>query len=158
MASAVNPEPYEAYLMGLYRTNELTESGLLKAIEYYDQALRIDPDYALGARRVAETYAQLGNFGMWDPLKAFPKAKAESSLHGNHSTARIIKRLPMAPQPLRYVQDAAQRLNCYCRVGLFTGVSRKIRRTGAAARKVARRGSSGAKEWAILRMQFSARS
>src|SRR4030095_7251182 len=55
-------------------------------------------------------------------------------------------------------QGAAPRFNPCCRVALFTVFSHRNRGTGGAARKVARRGSSSAKELEILKIQVSARS
>jgi serine/threonine protein kinase/Tfp pilus assembly protein PilF len=45
-AKEINPEAYNAYLQGRYFSDRLSKGDLEKAITYYDQALRIDPNYA----------------------------------------------------------------------------------------------------------------
>ncbi|HUR96862.1 MAG TPA: serine/threonine-protein kinase, partial [Pyrinomonadaceae bacterium] len=42
-----NPEAYQLYLRGRYFWNRRTEDGLRKSIEYYEQAIKSDPNYAL---------------------------------------------------------------------------------------------------------------
>src|SRR5262249_37191755 len=45
-ARPVNPEAHEAYLKGLYYWNKRDRKGLEKAIEYFNQAIAADPNYA----------------------------------------------------------------------------------------------------------------
>ena len=42
-----NLEAYNLYLKGTYYWQMMTEEGYKKAIEYFQQALEKDPDYAL---------------------------------------------------------------------------------------------------------------
>ncbi len=42
-----NPEAYTAYLKGLYHYNKRDSKDYLKAIGYYREAIKLDPDYAL---------------------------------------------------------------------------------------------------------------
>lgn len=42
-----NIEAYNLYLKGMYHWQKLTAEGYTKAAEYFEQALQIDPDYAL---------------------------------------------------------------------------------------------------------------
>src|SRR5205814_8064785 len=42
-----NPEAYELYLKGQYLIGKGTEEGFKKAIDYYQQAIAKDPNYAL---------------------------------------------------------------------------------------------------------------
>lgn len=44
--STANPEAYQSYLMGLYFYNQRTEEGFDKAINYFQEAIRLDPNYA----------------------------------------------------------------------------------------------------------------
>ena len=46
-----NVEAYQAYLKGRYFWNKRTTESLNKGIEYFKQAIDIDPSYALGLRR-----------------------------------------------------------------------------------------------------------
>jgi TolB-like protein/DNA-binding winged helix-turn-helix (wHTH) protein/Tfp pilus assembly protein PilF len=74
----VNPDAYDAYLKGRYFWNKRTEQGLKRAIDYFDQAIAIDPNYARAYSGLADTYALLGDweYGVLTPKKAFPQAKA----------------------------------------------------------------------------------
>jgi TolB-like protein/transposase len=68
-------EAYELYLKGNYEWNKHTQEDLQKSIEYYNQALEKDPNYALAYTGLAESYGVLGN-NYLPPSEAFPKAKA----------------------------------------------------------------------------------
>jgi serine/threonine protein kinase/Tfp pilus assembly protein PilF len=69
-----NTDAYQAYLRGRFYTAASTESGLKKSIEYFNQAIAIDPDYALAWAGLAEAY-----WGDSDihaaPRDVMPKAK-----------------------------------------------------------------------------------
>jgi TolB-like protein/lipoprotein NlpI len=70
-----NTEAYQIYLTGRFYWNKYTEEGFKKAIEYYNQALQKDPNYALAYAGLASSYIQLGtDFG--SPKEYSPKAKA----------------------------------------------------------------------------------
>jgi DNA-binding winged helix-turn-helix (wHTH) protein/TolB-like protein/tetratricopeptide (TPR) repeat protein len=51
---------YEAYLKGRYFLEKRTTEGCKKAIEYFEQAIAIDPNYALAYTGVAGCYTTLG--------------------------------------------------------------------------------------------------
>jgi tetratricopeptide (TPR) repeat protein len=71
-----NNEAYEAYLKGRYLWNKRTVDSLQKALEYFQQAIRLDPNYALAHVGLADTYTLLSFFTLAAPNDAFPKAKA----------------------------------------------------------------------------------
>jgi adenylate cyclase len=58
-AGTKNLEAYNAYLKGRFFYNKGTVEGLHKAIEYFDDAIRLDPSYALAHAATADTYEQL---------------------------------------------------------------------------------------------------
>lgn len=70
-------EAYQAYLKGRYFWNRRTEESLKKGIEYFNQAIDIDPNYALAYVGLADSYNMLGNWGALPPGEAYPKAKAK---------------------------------------------------------------------------------
>jgi serine/threonine-protein kinase len=71
----VNPEAHEAYLKGRYYLNKaLTEEGIRKALEYFQQALDKDPTYAPGYAGLADCYSALPDFYL-APSETMPKAK-----------------------------------------------------------------------------------
>jgi serine/threonine-protein kinase len=71
-----NPEAYQLYLKGRFYLNKRTGDGVRKGIEYFDQALEKDPNYALGYVGLADAYYLLNTFGGSPPQEAFPKSKA----------------------------------------------------------------------------------
>jgi TolB-like protein/DNA-binding winged helix-turn-helix (wHTH) protein/Flp pilus assembly protein TadD len=72
----LNPEAYEAYLKGRFFWNKTTASGLRKSIEYFQQAISKEPQYALAYAALADSYEMLGPDDL-PPLKdASLKAEA----------------------------------------------------------------------------------
>jgi TolB-like protein/tetratricopeptide (TPR) repeat protein len=74
-AHVVKPDAYEAYLRGrLYWTNR---GDLHKGIAAYQQAINIDPNFALAYAGLARSYALLGQVPYDDmpPVEAKPKAR-----------------------------------------------------------------------------------
>lgn len=52
-------EAYQLYLKGRYFTNKWNQDGWKRGIEYFRQAIALDPDYALAYAGLAETYAKV---------------------------------------------------------------------------------------------------
>jgi TolB-like protein/tetratricopeptide (TPR) repeat protein len=76
-APACDPAAHEAYLRGRYFWNKRTEECLVRAKEYFVQAIDKDPGYALAYSGLADTYFYCGYvFGEMQPRAAMPKAKA----------------------------------------------------------------------------------
>src|SRR2546422_10731318 len=71
-----NNEAYEAYLKGRYMWNKRTADSLQKSLVYFQQAIRLDPNYSLAYVGLADTYTLLSFFTLAAPNDAFPKAKA----------------------------------------------------------------------------------
>jgi serine/threonine-protein kinase len=68
-------EAYRLYLKGRHRWNQWTEDGFYKAIEYFQQAVKKDPSYALAYTGLADSYVLLGWNSFLPPKDAFPKGK-----------------------------------------------------------------------------------
>src|SRR2546422_4780186 len=71
-------EAYQLYLKGRFYYNKRTGEGMEKSLEYYQQAIEKDPDFALAYSGVADTYDLLGApdaGGMLRPNETMPKAK-----------------------------------------------------------------------------------
>jgi len=77
-AKVVNPEAYEAYLKGRYFWNKRTGDSLKTAVDYFNQAIAKDPNYAQAYTGLADAYALLGDwqYAVMTPKEAFPNAKA----------------------------------------------------------------------------------
>src|SRR5712691_2752197 len=75
---SVDPEAYHLYLKGRFYWNKRTEESLKKGIEYFHQAIDLDPNYALAYAGLADCYGLLGwdLFGSLPPREALPIAKA----------------------------------------------------------------------------------
>jgi len=68
-------EAYQLYLKGRYFWNKRAEKSLEKAIEYFEQAIETDPNYALAYSGLADCYNLLPWWSMTAPRDAHPKAK-----------------------------------------------------------------------------------
>jgi serine/threonine-protein kinase len=88
-------EAYQLYLKGRYFVNRRTADGLRKAIEYFDQAISIDPNYALAYAGLADSYLLLGIpdaiTGALSPQDSLPKARAaaEKALQIDDSVGEV---------------------------------------------------------------------
>jgi len=71
-----NTEAFQLYLKGRYFWNKRTGEGLKKAIEYFNQAIAIDPRYAQAYAGLADSYLLIGGYGLISQEEAIPKAKA----------------------------------------------------------------------------------
>jgi DNA-binding winged helix-turn-helix (wHTH) protein/TolB-like protein/Tfp pilus assembly protein PilF len=70
-----NTEAYQLYVKGRYFWNKQTEEGFRKGIDYFNQAIRDDPNYSLAYAGLSDCYALLSDFGFVPPGEGFPKAK-----------------------------------------------------------------------------------
>ena len=66
-------EAYQLYMMGRYYGRKRTKGGWEKSIDYYNQAVAKDPNYALAYTGLASSYASLGFTGLMDPKEAHQK-------------------------------------------------------------------------------------
>ncbi|PYX87217.1 MAG: hypothetical protein DMG68_12545 [Acidobacteria bacterium] len=71
----VNPEAYEAYLMGRYFWNRRTPEAMNQARAYFERAISKDPTYAQPYAGIADSYNMLGNWGELPPAQAYTNAK-----------------------------------------------------------------------------------
>src|SRR5207244_4666336 len=55
-----NAEAYRLYLLGRYHFAKFTRIGWTNAIHYFEQALQVDPNYALAYCGLADTYGWAG--------------------------------------------------------------------------------------------------
>src|SRR5438094_5135976 len=59
-----NLEAYRLYLLGRNEFGKYSEAGWTSSIRYYEQALKLDPNYALAYCGLADTYAYMGGVVM----------------------------------------------------------------------------------------------
>jgi len=70
-APTTNVTAYTYFLKGLHFWNKLTPADCRKAIECYEQAIALEPDYAHAYAMSAAAYSYLGATGQMLPTKAF---------------------------------------------------------------------------------------
>jgi TolB-like protein/lipoprotein NlpI len=70
-----NPEAYQLYLRGRFHENRRAPRDLIKAAEYFQQAVAIDSEYAQAFAGMSESYTLLAAFGGSPPREAMPKAR-----------------------------------------------------------------------------------
>jgi TolB-like protein/Flp pilus assembly protein TadD len=71
-----NPEAYQLYLQGRFFWNKRTAADLRKAIDYFNQAIAKDLNYALAYAGLAQTYIVFSAFNGGAPADSFPQAEA----------------------------------------------------------------------------------
>ncbi len=70
-----NVEAYQLYLKGRFYWNKRTVSDFRRSIEYLQQAIAADPNYALAYAALANTYALLSQYNGAPPREVIPKAR-----------------------------------------------------------------------------------
>jgi serine/threonine-protein kinase len=68
-------EAYGLYLKGRYCWNKRTQEGVTEGIEYFEQAIRADPNYALAYTGLADSYALHVDYRNVPVAEGFRRAK-----------------------------------------------------------------------------------
>jgi TolB-like protein/Tfp pilus assembly protein PilF len=71
-----NTEAHQLYLKGRFFWNKRTGNDLKKSLDYFQQAIAIDPNYALAYAGVADAYVFLPGYTAGAPRDYYPKAMA----------------------------------------------------------------------------------
>jgi len=71
-----SPAAYELYLKGRYFWGKRTKTGLDQGIQYFQQAIALDPNFALAYAGLADCYNLLDDWGQTTPRDSFPRARA----------------------------------------------------------------------------------
>ena len=74
-----NNEAYRLYLKGRYHLDKRTERDVERSNEYFQQAVKLDPEYALAYAGLADSYFVLGALGTRLPKEVMPKAKTAAA-------------------------------------------------------------------------------
>ncbi len=74
-----NSEAYQLYLKGRYYWNKRSPEGLNKGIECFNQAIALDPNYALAYAGLADCHNMLGDYALLLPNQTFLKGLAAAS-------------------------------------------------------------------------------
>lgn len=94
-----SPRAYELYLQGRYHWNKLIPTEVRKSIQFFEQAIGVDANYALAYTGIAAAYVSLPISSDVPPQDAFPKAKAavlkalslDESLSDAHTYLAFVK-------------------------------------------------------------------
>ena len=96
-----NTEAYQLYLKGRFFWNKFNEDGLKKSIDYFKQAIAIDPNYALAYAGLSVSYNVQGAVGVVPPAQTWTDARwtaekavsLDDSLAEGHSALGAVKLL-----------------------------------------------------------------
>jgi TolB-like protein len=75
----VKPAAYEAYFKGRYYWDTRSTEGVTKAIDYFGEAIRDDPNFALPYAGLAQVYAALPDYVAVSPRQCYGKAKVAAT-------------------------------------------------------------------------------
>jgi adenylate cyclase len=92
-APTENIEAYNLYLKGRYHWNKSNPEEILKAIKAFQEALVIDPQFALPHCALSYCFSFMGSCGLMPPDQAYPKAKDHTlkaiELDPNHAESYL---------------------------------------------------------------------
>jgi TolB-like protein/Tfp pilus assembly protein PilF len=71
-----NSKAYELFLKGRFHYEKRTKADIEKGIDYYNEALALDPNFALAYVGIANAYGVMPSYGFMAPKEAGPKARA----------------------------------------------------------------------------------
>jgi len=74
--NTANAEAYRLYLQGRFFWNKRTEEDLKRSIGFFEEAIELDPAYALAYGGLADAYLVLPGVSPVPPEECFPKARA----------------------------------------------------------------------------------
>jgi serine/threonine-protein kinase len=72
-------EAYQLYLKGRFHWNKRTAEGMRAAIGYFQEAIAMDPAYALAYAGLADAYSLASFLGVFPPAEVMPKAKVAAT-------------------------------------------------------------------------------
>jgi TolB-like protein/DNA-binding winged helix-turn-helix (wHTH) protein/tetratricopeptide (TPR) repeat protein len=72
----VDPEAYEAFLLGHHHMRKRTSEGLGNALKFFQRAVEKDPNYAPAYAGLADVYDLMCGYLLLAPREAYPKARA----------------------------------------------------------------------------------
>ncbi|HEX3252567.1 MAG TPA: protein kinase [Pyrinomonadaceae bacterium] len=75
-----NSEAYQAYLKGRYHWNKRTDESFKKAIDFFQEAIKKDPNYALAYTGLADCYTLRSDYGFLPSQEGYALAKGAVTL------------------------------------------------------------------------------
>ncbi len=143
------PEAYRLYLKGNHQARTWTEEGFRNSLEFFQQAIAIDPSHAPSYAGLAYSLALMGFFGFMRGKECWPKAKAAAlqakkldatiaeahivlSLHAMQADRNIELAIKEAQEAVRLGPDLAI---AYHALSIVLNVARRSEEALAAIRK-----------------------
>ena len=74
-SQTLNAAAFEAYSRGRFFWNQRTSEGLQQARKYFEEALSLDPDYALAWSGLADVFVSMYDYGEMTLAESSPRAK-----------------------------------------------------------------------------------
>jgi TolB-like protein len=84
-----NTEAHNAYLLGHYYFQRRNLEDYRKAVRYFDEAIRLDPEYALAYAERSEAWTLIGDLS-GEGRTAWPKARSEGTFAGQPDDERSV--------------------------------------------------------------------
>ncbi len=109
-ASLVNPQAYDAYLKGQFYWGKISPQYIELALQYFELALKEDPDFALAHAGIAQVWATYALSGLVPPQEANPKAiaAAEKAVELDNTLAEVHYALAIVKTGLEWDWEAAE--------------------------------------------------
>ncbi|MEP6901801.1 MAG: tetratricopeptide repeat protein [Actinomycetota bacterium] len=106
-----NAEAYQEYLLGRFFWNKRTAGDLEKAIEHFNRAVKLDPNFAEGYSGLAETYVIYNFYAVNVDRESFPKARlaATRALEINDELAEAQTALGLVKAQYDFDWDGAEK-------------------------------------------------
>ncbi len=95
-----NSQAYQLYLNGVFYRRRNGADNIKKAIEYQNQAIALDPNFAMAYAEIASDYSTLVEISAINPADGKPKARAAAE-----KAAALDNTLPQAHQALGYIEN-----------------------------------------------------
>jgi serine/threonine protein kinase len=77
--STVSSAAYQAYLRGRHHWNQWSPEGFRRAAECFQEAISLDPLYALAYAGLGDTYGAMAYYGHMDPRDGFARGRAAAT-------------------------------------------------------------------------------
>jgi TolB-like protein/tetratricopeptide (TPR) repeat protein len=94
-----SPEAYQLYLRGLYFRDKGTKESLEKSVDYFQQAIKLDSQYALSYAGLSVAYSSLAYLQLWPQQETVSKAEAAAQ-----KALALDEELPEAHRSLGSIQ------------------------------------------------------
>lgn len=79
LAPTPNAMAYQSYLRGRYFWGRRSTADLSKAIQYFEESVKLDPGFGLAYSGICDCHTMLVNYGSVDPRVSIPRARSAAA-------------------------------------------------------------------------------